>query len=165
MICLFAMIIVGQAVNLQIIQGDKWRKKEEALTRNFREIEAVRGNLYASDESLLATSIPKYEVRFDTYTDALTNTYFNTHVDSLAFELSRLFPEKSKSEYLTSLKSARKKKARYHLIRRNVKFTDLKVMKNFPIFRRGRYKGGFIAATALQFALTYTCNVFFVFRS
>ena len=144
MICLFAMIIVGQAVNLQIIQGDKWRKKEEALTRNFREIEAVRGNLYASDESLLATSIPKYEVRFDTYTDALTNTYFNTHVDSLAFELSRLFPEKSKSEYLTSLKSARKKKARYHLIRRNVKFTDLKVMKNFPIFRRGRYKGGFI---------------------
>jgi len=145
MICLFAMIIVGQAVNLQIIQGDKWRKKEEALTRNFREIEAVRGNVYASDESLLATSIPKYEVRFDAYTDALTNTYFNAHVDSLAFELSQLFPEKSKSEYLISLKSARKKKARYHLIRRNVKFTDLKLMKNFPIFRRGKYKGGFIA--------------------
>jgi len=145
MICFFAMIIVGQAVNLQIIQGDKWRKKEEALTRNFREIEAVRGNIYASDESLLATSIPKYEVRFDAYTDALTNTYFNVHVDSLAFELSQLFPEKSKSEYLISLKSARKKKARYHLIRRNVKFTDLKLMKNFPIFRRGKYKGGFIS--------------------
>ena len=77
MICLFAMIIIGQAVNLQIIQGDKWRKKEETLTRNFREIEAVRGNIYASDESLLATSIPKYEVRFDAYTDALTNDYFN----------------------------------------------------------------------------------------
>tara|TARA_B100000809_G_scaffold166866_1_gene164214 strand:+ start:1190 stop:3304 length:2115 start_codon:yes stop_codon:yes gene_type:complete len=145
MICLFAMIIIGQAVNLQIIQGDKWRKKEETLTRNFREIEAVRGNIYASDESLLATSIPKYEVRFDAYTDALTNDYFNEHVDSLAFELSQLFPEKSQAEYSISLKSARKKKARYHLIRRNVKFTDLKLMKSFPIFRRGKYKGGFIA--------------------
>ncbi len=145
MICLFAMIIVGQAVNLQLVQGEKWRGKEESLTRNFREIEAVRGNIYASDESLLATSIPKYEVRFDAYTDALTDDYFNEYVDSLAFELSQLFPEKSKSEYLISLKSARKKKARYHLIRRNVKFTDLKVLKEFPIFNRGKYKGGFIA--------------------
>lgn len=144
MVCLFAMIIIGQAVNLQVIQGEKWRNKEESLTRKFREIEAVRGNIYASDGSLLATSIPKYEVRFDAYTDALTDKYFNEHVDSLAFELSKLFPEKSQSEYLKSLKSARKKKARYHLIRRNVKFTDLKVLKEFPIFRRGKYKGGFI---------------------
>ena len=145
MLCLFAMIIVGQAVNLQIVQGEKWRNKEETLTRNFREIDAVRGNIYASDESLLATSIPKYEVRFDAYTDALTDDYFSEHVDSLAFELSQLFPEKSKSEYLIGLKSARKKKKRYHLIRRNVKFTDLKILKEFPIFRRGKYKGGFIA--------------------
>jgi len=144
MICLFAMIIIGQAVNLQIIQGEKWRNKEAALTRNFREIEAVRGNIYAADESLLATSIPKYEVRFDAYTDALTDDYFNEHVDSLAIELSKLFSEKSKSEYLADLKSARKKKARYHLIKRNVKFTDLKILKAFPIFRRGKYKGGFI---------------------
>jgi cell division protein FtsI (penicillin-binding protein 3) len=145
MICLFAMIIIGQAVNLQIVQGEKWRAKEETLTRNFREIEAVRGNLYASDESLLATSIPKYEVRFDAYTDALTDAYFNEHIDSLAFALSELFPEKSKTEFLVGLKSARKKKSRYHLIRRNVKFTDLKKLKEFPIFRRGKYKGGFIA--------------------
>jgi len=145
MICLFAMIIIGQAFNLQIIQGEKWRAKEESLTRNFREIEAVRGNIYAADESLLATSIPKYEVRFDAYTDALTDNYFNEHVDSLAFELAQLFPEKSKSEYLTNLKAARKKKARYHLIRRNVKFTDLKILKQFPIFRKGKFKGGFIA--------------------
>ncbi|NQX98163.1 MAG: cell division protein, partial [Flavobacteriales bacterium] len=139
------MIIIGQAFNLQIIQGEKWRAKEESLTRNFREIEAVRGNIYAADESLLATSIPKYEVRFDAYTDALTDNYFNEHVDSLAFELAQLFPEKSKSEYLTNLKAARKKKARYHLIRRNVKFTDLKILKQFPIFRKGKFKGGFIA--------------------
>ncbi len=144
MICLFAMIILGQVVNVQIIQGDKWRAKEEALTRNYREIDAVRGNIYASDESLLATSIPKYEVRFDANTDALTDTYFNENVDSLAIKLAELFPENSRTEYLTDLKMARAKGKRYHLIKRNVKFTELKILKKFPIFRKGKYKGGFI---------------------
>lgn len=144
MICLFAMIILGQVVNVQIVQGDRWRAKEEALTRNYREIDAVRGNIYASDESLLATSIPKYEVRFDANTDALTDTYFNENVDSLAFKLAELFPENSKSEYLSDLKIARAKGKRYHLIKRNVKFTELKILKDFPIFRKGKYKGGFI---------------------
>ena len=144
MICLFAMIILGQVVNVQIIQGERWRAKEEALTRNYREIDAVRGNIYAADESLLATSIPKYEVRFDANTDALTDTYFNENIDSLALMLAELFPENSKAEYLTDLKMARAKGKRYHLIKRNVKFTELKILKEFPIFRKGKYKGGFI---------------------
>ncbi len=147
MICLFAVIIVFQTLKLQlsIFEGDKWRAKEESLTRNLREIEAIRGNIYAADESLLATSIPKYEVRFDANTDALTDTYFNDNVDSLAYQLSRLFPEKPKSEYLTELKMARAGGKRYHLIRRNVKFTELKLLKEFPIFRKGKFKGGFIS--------------------
>ncbi len=144
MICLFAMIILGQVVNVQIIQGEKWRAKEEALTRKYREIDAVRGNIYASDESLLATSIPKYEVRFDANTDALTDAYFDEHVDSLAIKLAELFPENSRAEYLADLKMARAKGKRYHLIKRNVKFTELKILKEFPIFRKGKYKGGFI---------------------
>jgi len=144
MIFLFAMIIFAQTLNIQYVQGDKWRAKEEALTRKYREIEAVRGNIYAADESLLATSIPKYEVRFDANTDALTDSYFNEHVDSLAYQLSKLFPEHTHMEYLVDLKMARSKGKRYHLIRRNVKFTELKIIKEFPIFRRGKYKGGFI---------------------
>lgn len=144
MVFLFAMVIVFQTVKLQRWEGEKWRAKEESLTRNFREIEAVRGNIYAADESLLATSIPKYEVRFDANTDALTDDYFKENVDSLAYQLSQLFPEKSKSEYLTDLKMARANGKRYHLIRRNVKFTELKELKEFSIFRKGKYKGGFI---------------------
>jgi len=145
MVCLFALVIVFQTFKLQVWEGKKWRAKEESLTRNFREIDAVRGNIYAADESLLATSIPKYEVRFDAKTDALSDEYFNENVDSLAYQLSKLFPEKSKTHYLTELKVARAKGKRYHLIRRNVKFTELKLMKDFPIFRQGKFKGGFIS--------------------
>lgn len=144
MICLFALIIIGQAFNLQVIQGDKWEEKQEQLTRKYREINAVRGNIYAADGSLLATSIPKYEVRFDAVAEAITDELFNENVDSLAYQLSKLYPEKSKSQYLQELKNARQQGKRYHLIKRNVKFTDLKKIKEFPIFKRGQYKGGFI---------------------
>ncbi len=144
MVCLFAVIIIFQTFKLQVWEGEKWKAKEESLTRNFREIEAVRGNIYAADESLLATSIPKYEVRFDAFTDALTDAYFNENVDSLAYQLSKLFPEKTQSQYKEELKIARAQRKRYHLIRRNVKFTELKILKDFPIFRQGKFKGGFI---------------------
>lgn len=145
MICLFAIIILGQAINLQVFQGSKWREKEEQLTRKYREIEAVRGNIYAADGSLLATSIPKYEVRFDAKAEAITDKLFNENVDSLAYHLAKLFPDKSKATYLAELKTARQQGKRYHLIKRNVKFTDLKELKKLPIFRRGQYKGGFIS--------------------
>jgi len=145
-VTLFALVILGQTFNLQMIEGDEWRKKEENLTRKFREIEAVRGNIYASDGSLLATSIPKYEIRFDANTEALKDKYFNENVDSLAYQLSLLFPEKTHAAYRAELISARKNKERYHLIQRNVKFTDLKKAMQFPIFREGKYQGGFIYA-------------------
>jgi len=145
-VCLFAAVIFGQVLNLQFLQGEEWEKKAEALTIDYKNIKAVRGNVYASDGSLLATSVPKYEVRFDPNTAALSDEYFYKEVDSLALELSKIFPGKTKQQYLDGLVSARKKGSRYHLIKRNVKYTELKKLKQFPIFRRGKYKGGFICA-------------------
>jgi cell division protein FtsI (penicillin-binding protein 3) len=144
-VTLFAIVVLAQTFKLQVIEGAKWKEKEESLTRKLREIKPVRGNIYSSDGSLLATSIPKYEIRFDANTDALTDSYFTEHVDSLAYQLAELFGDKSQSQYKADLVSARKNNKRYHLIKRNVKFTELKKAKLFPIFKRGQYKGGFIA--------------------
>lgn len=143
-IVVFALVIIGQTFNVQIVQGAQWKEKAENLTVFFNSIEAVRGNIYAADGSLLATSVPKYEVRFDANTPSVTDDFFYEKADSLAQKLSELYPEKSKKKYLNELVEARKRGARYHLIRRNVKFTDLKKMETFPIFRKGKYKGGFI---------------------
>ncbi len=144
MMTLFALIIIGQTVNIIFIEGKEWVAKQDQLTRKSREIDAVRGNIYAADGSLLATSIPKYEVRFDPNAEAITDDFFNENIDSLAYHLSELFKDKTQQQYLSELKAARKKGARYHLIKHNVKFTDLKKLKEFPIFNKGQYKGGLI---------------------
>ena len=128
-VALFAIIILGQTINVQYVQGEEWRDKAENLTTGFKNIEAVRGNLYATDGSLLATSVPIYEVRFDVNTEALVDEVFYRDIDSLCYQLSGLFPSKTKKQYKAELISARKKGSRYHLIKRNVKYTELKELK------------------------------------
>lgn len=144
LVCLFGVAVLGKVIVIQYIQGDQWRQKAETFSIKYFNIDAVRGNIYAADESLLATSVPIYEVRFDPNCEALTDELFNDNIDSLCVALSNLFEDKTPTEYKRELIAARKKKSRYHLIRRNVKYTQLKELRHFPIFNRGKYKGGFI---------------------
>ncbi len=141
---LFGVAIIGQAVKIQFIEGEYWRKQSEIQIFSFRDIEAVRGNIFASDGSLLATSIPNYEIRMDMYTDALSDDIFKEKVDSLALCLSQLFKDKNHAEYRRDLNRERKNKNRYYLIQRKVSYNQLKKLRKFPIFRLGQYKGGLI---------------------
>ncbi len=140
----FAMVILAQTFNVQYVEGAEWKQKAENLTTAYRKIDAVRGNIYAVDGSLLATSVPIYEVRFDSKTEALTDDIFYNEVDELSGQLSKLFRDKTQNQYKKELVAARKKGIRYQLIKRNVKYTDLQLLKTFAIFNRGQYKGGLI---------------------
>lgn len=143
-VCLFGLAIIVKAATIQLIEGEELREKVQNFTLKEKNIEAVRGNIYATDGSLLATSVPIYEVRFDPNSDAITDEIFYEEIDSLAWHLSDLFQDKPMVAYRRSLINARKEGQRYHLVRRKVKYTELKALKNFPIFRRGQYKGGLI---------------------
>ena len=143
-VCLFGLAIVGKALTIQLVEGGELKKKVQSRTLKDKSIKAVRGNIYSSDGSLLATSIPIYEVRFDPNADAISDVLFADKVDTLAWCLSDLFKDRSPASYRKELISAREKGSRYHLIKRNIKYTELKKMKEFPLFRRGKYKGGFI---------------------
>lgn len=142
--CIIGVGIVARIFIIQFVEGDKWSERSRYLTTDLKNIEAVRGNIYADDGSLLATSIPVYEIRMDLMTEGLTEEVFNEGVDSLAWHLSRLFKDRSKTEYLELLRTARRKGNRYQLIQRKVNYNQTKELKEFPIFRRGRNKGGLI---------------------
>lgn len=144
LLAVFSAGIVIKTGQIMFVQGDEWREKAENLTLKYHTIEAARGNIYDHKSRLLATSVPIYEVRFDPNADALTDAVFNQHIDSLAYRLSGLFRDKSAFQYKRQLVNARNNKERYHLIKRKVNYTELQQLRTFPIFRKGRYKGGFI---------------------
>ena len=143
-ITLVAVAILVQAFRVQVFEGEHYKSLADSLTTSFKTIPAERGNIFSEDGRLLATSLAFFEVRMDAAAEALNDDIFYKNVDSLALCMSKFFKDKSEREYRSKLINARKSGNRYMLIKRNVNFQDLQVMKSWPIFRLGRYKGGMI---------------------
>lgn len=140
----FCIIILGRILYLQTVEKETWMQKANEISYKDITLEPNRGDIYAVDGRILASSVPFYEIRMDLNTPALTDDIFNAHVDSLGICLADMFEDKTAIQYAHDLKNARKNNNRYYLIHPRVNFSQLKKMKKFPIFRRGKYKGGLI---------------------
>ncbi|MDG1040211.1 MAG: penicillin-binding protein [Polaribacter sp.] len=138
---LFFIVIIGRIVNIQYVQGDKYRDLSVASTVKNDTIFSNRGNVYAADGNLLATSMYKYTIRMDLV--AIKSAVFEKNIKALSVSLSQLLGNSS-SYYQKKLREARKRKNRYLLIARNLGYNDYMKMRQFPIFKLGPYKGGFI---------------------
>ena len=137
--------IIAKVIYIQFVEGEKLKNKAQNITQKDIIISAIRGDICADDGRVLATSVPFYEIRMDLKADGLTDKRFNKKIDSLCICLANYFKDKSKKQYLQEIKTARKQGKRYyHVIQKKLNFNQLKDIKKFPIFRLGRYKGGFI---------------------
>ena len=139
---LFFVVIVFRVFNLQYIDGDKYRKLSLEKTEKNDTIFANRGNVYAADGNLLATSMSKYTIRMDV--DVVKSSVFEKNIRALSEALSAMLG-KPASYYQKRIRQAKKQKNRYLLIARNIGYNDCMKMRTFPIFREGMYRGGFIA--------------------
>lgn len=64
-IMLFGAVIIGGVLKIQNINTDDLQKIAKKIKDNTQEIPAKRGNICADDGSVLATSVPEYEIRMD----------------------------------------------------------------------------------------------------
>lgn len=139
---LFFVVIVFRVFNLQYVDGDKYRKLSQEKTVKNDTIFANRGNVYAADGNLLATSMSKYTIRMDVM--VVQSEVFEKNIRALSEALSNMLG-KSANYYQKRIRQAKKQKNRYLLIARNVGYNDCMKMREFPIFKEGIYRGGFIA--------------------
>ena len=139
---LFLLSVIFRVINIQYVQGEKYKKLSTELTIRQDTIYANKGNVYAADGNLLATSMSKFTIRMDVV--AVDGNVFEKNFIDLSKELSNMFG-KSISYYQNKLRNAKKNKNRYLLIARNVGYSDYLKVKEFPIFKLGVYGGGFIA--------------------
>ncbi len=138
----FMLGIITKIIAIQYTDGEKYRQlSKQAIIKNDT-IFANRGNVYASDGSLLATSMSKYEIRMDLVT--VSEDLFQKEVKNLSQELSNMLGNNT-SYWERKLRKARSNKNRYLRIARGLGYNDYIKMKNMPIFNKGMYRGGFIA--------------------
>ncbi len=146
LIVLFAVAVLVRLCDVQFVEGHKWRAMADSLSTKYINVEAARGNIYSNDGSLLATSVPEYELHMDLYAGGIEDDdFFNLKVDSLAMKLSQFFNDKTPKDYARYLRKARRDSVRYLLIKRKVSYQDLKTIRTFPIFNVGKFSGGLIA--------------------
>ncbi|WP_439130756.1 penicillin-binding protein [Polaribacter sp.] len=138
---LFAVIF--RVVNIQYVQGEKYKKLATELTLKQFTIKANKGNVYGADGNLLATSMSKYTIRMDVIA-AAKHKDFERDIAALCQELSKMLGSSTRY-WQNKLRTAKRRKNRYLLIARNVGYNDYLKMKTFPIFKEGVYGGGFIA--------------------
>ena len=141
LILILAISIVVKLINIQFVKGDYYiGLSEENNIKNII-IPANRGSVYSSGGKLLATSVPKYDIRFDALAPSDKN--FNENLTKLSNSLS-VFYNKPANYYMKLLKNARDSKNRYLLIARNLGYNDQVKIKNFPLLNLGSFKGGLI---------------------
>ncbi|WP_224483875.1 penicillin-binding protein [Robertkochia aurantiaca] len=137
----FAIAVVVKLVSIQMVEGDHYKElAQESTIRKFT-IAPKRGNLYSDNGSLLATSVTKYDIRFDAVTPS--QQVFENNVAALADSLSKVLT-RSSSYYQNLFRKARASKNRYLLVARDLGYAEYVKVKSFPMFNLGPYKGGLI---------------------
>ncbi|UKM66222.2 transpeptidase family protein [Flavobacteriaceae bacterium GSB9] len=137
----FGLAVVFKLLSIQFVQGDKYRALATERVVKDVVIPANRGNVYSVNGNLLATSVPKYDIRFDALTPSATT--FEEHIGPLSDSLSK-YSGKSASAYEKALRRARANKHRYYLLARNIGYSDYIRFRNFPMLNLGAFKGGLI---------------------
>lgn len=141
---LFGAAILWKIFYIQNIQGNYYRSLSDSLIFRYAETPGERGNIYSNDGQLLATSLPRFEIRMDMRAEGLTNGLFKKSIDSLSLCLNQLLHDQPSSEYKKELTAAYHRGERYYLIAKNLSYTQLDTLKNFPLVRLGQNKGGLI---------------------
>ncbi|TDE12529.1 penicillin-binding protein [Dyadobacter psychrotolerans] len=142
---LLAILVFAKLIRVQYydtFKGKTWVEYSVKNDLKLDTIPAMRGNIYSSDNSLLATSLPYYYVGLDT--KVADSTYFRENLDQLARLLSKNFGELSASEYKSKILRYRVSKSKRYLRLKSkeISHLDREKIKEWPFFAKERKGGG-----------------------
>ena len=121
------VLIIGKAVKVQTKEGEALRALAEQVETRFDTIHASRGDILASDGSLLATDVPIYEVGIDP--SIIDSAVFFGGLEELSQQLAALFPKRTAEKWKSGLLEARRKGRKYFLVDLNVTLGQLQQMR------------------------------------
>jgi cell division protein FtsI (penicillin-binding protein 3) len=139
---LFGVAIIIKAALIQVKEGPVLREMAHNMHTRTTLLPAERGNIYTEKGELLCSTIPQFDVHIDF--SVIKEKLYKEKSDTLAQCLSALFKDRTKAQYKQLLDNAYKKKGRYVLLRKNMKYYDYQTVRSFPIFNKGKAYGGFI---------------------
>lgn len=144
---LFGFLLIGKLIYIQFYSNnDGLGIAPETLVKNVV-LEPSRGDIYAADGNILATSVARYRLHWDALT--VSESLFQSSKLALADSIAKLKGMAS-ARVLKELETARKQKNRYWLVANDISYSTYRRYKSFPIFNLNTYKGGLIAEQEIK---------------
>ena len=143
-VVVLAIAVFIRIIILQFVQSDKWAGMAEKIVYRKEVARAARGDILSDDGRILASSIPYYTVYMDTRSSGMADTTWSKGLNGMSRGLSRLVGVNSPEGWKKELSRARQKGDRYFLIKRHVSYETLRQLKELPILRHGKFRGGLV---------------------
>ena len=126
------MVFIGRIAVLQNNSNVKEIEKNY-IQPNYKEdtVKAARGNLYASDGSILATTVIKYNIFIDF--KVIKDTVYERNIAKLTDSLNKIFG-KPRRQYRSVFDQQKKKNNQYYSLVTNLDFEQMNRLKRLPIF-------------------------------
>ena len=139
-------VIFAKAFQISVLQGAEWRDQGTDEYLIMREIAADRGDILAMDGSLLATSLPFFDIAFDPNSSGMSQQDWDENIDSLAYLLAEeVVDGYTPGAYKEYLVQKRREGREYIPLKKKVPYAEMARIKQFPLFNLGQMRGGFIA--------------------
>lgn len=140
LILLLSGLCVVFLLNTTVFHADEWNAKGDSLLAGRREIPPLRGEILASDGSILATNLNYYNVRIDFHASRINELKYIESIDSLADTLAVYYPQRTRQGWydhlMKPMKKAKKDRSRCYLLLRSIPYDEVERLKDFPYFRR-----------------------------
>ena len=106
--------IIGRIFYIQTFEDEKWETmaKEQSIKRV--KIESSRGNIYSDDYSLLATSIPLFDIYWDG--KVIAPDTFYRKINKLSQQFANIFPDETPISFKQRMQLAYSSGRRYYKI-------------------------------------------------
>lgn len=137
---LFGVAIVVRIIQIQTVQRAELLEQARKVDIRIDTVSADRGNIYSKNGTLLATTVPLYNIHFD-YT-AVSEETLNKYIDALTDSLAAMFKDHSKSYFEKQLRRGRREKDRYVEIAKDLRIDQYERLRTFPLFDKPGYSSG-----------------------
>ncbi len=143
---LACVAVIAKALYIMTVRHDFWMAVAERQKRDSMFVRPTRGNILSCDGELMASSLPEFKLYMDfrALHDSDNDSLWMAKRDSVCMMLNRIFPEKSKQQFMADLERGRHKLARHWPIwTKRVNYNIYTEVRELPVFRMNPNKCGF----------------------
>ncbi len=138
LITALAIGIVYSAVNTTIVHADEWNAKAERVLNTVFFVQPRRGDILASDGTVLATTLMRYDVCIDYRANQKSDSLFAAKLPELADSMAKYYHKRNSDEWIKylagPLATIGDKRKRCHVLLKEAKYDEYERILTFPYF-------------------------------